>query len=406
MELIPNFLNEKKMEIMISVQKALNLINQEVSLMESVEIPIELANGLVVAETIFSPENVPAFAQSSMDGYAFAYDENRTNYKLVGEMAAGSGATFDLNKEEAVRIFTGAAVPFNADTVLMQEKALVQDGNLEILDDQLKKGTNVRPIGSEITKGEKALEKGTILKPAVIGFLASMGISKIKVYPNPTVAIVVTGNELVTPGGNLEYGQLFESNSFTLTSALKQIGIDAISVIQVKDDLKQLHSALSESIATHDLILISGGVSVGDYDFTLKALELSGVKSIFHKVKQKPGKPLLFATKSDTVIFGLPGNPASVLTCFYKYVLPAISKMTHQELELQSQKAIVQQEYNKLEGMTHFLRAKYQDNIVSLGIGQESYKLSSFAEANCLAVFPQEVTKTNIGETIDIHLFP
>lgn len=394
------------MEIMISAQKALNLINQEVSLIASVETPIELANDLVVAETIFSPENVPAFKQSSMDGYAFAYDENRVNYKLVGEMAAGSGATFDLNKEEAVRIFTGAAVPSNADTVLMQEKALVQDGKLEILDDQLKKGTNVRPIGAEIAKGEKALEKGTILKPAVIGFLASMGISKIKVYPNPKVAIVVTGNELVTPGCNLEYGQLFESNSFTLNSALKQIGIDVISIIQVKDDLKQLHTVLSESIETHDLVLISGGVSVGDYDFTLKALELSGVKSIFHKVKQKPGKPLLFATKSDTVIFGLPGNPASVLTCFYKYVLPAISKMTHRELELKSHKAILQQEYNKPEGITHFLRAKYQDKKVSLGIGQESYKLSSFAEANCLAVFPDEVTKTNIGETIDIHLFP
>lgn len=394
------------MEIMITVHKALNYINQEVSLIASVETPIELANDLVIAETIFSPENIPAFKQSSMDGYAFAYDKNRVNYKLVGEMAAGSGATFDLNDGEAVRIFTGAAVPSNADTVLMQEKALVKDGKLEILDDQLKRGTNVRPIGAEIGKGEKALEKGTVLKPAVIGFLASMGISKIKVYPNPKVAILVTGNELVTPGGNLKYGQLFESNSFTLTSALKQIGIDAISVIQVKDDLKQLHSAFSESIKTHDLVLISGGVSVGDYDFTLKALELAGVKSIFHKVNQKPGKPLLFATKSDTVIFGLPGNPASVLTCFYKYVLPAISKMTHRELELKTHKAILQQEYNKPEGMTHFLRGSYQNNKVSLGIGQESYKLSSFTDANCLVVFPDEVTKSNIGETIDIHLFP
>ena len=162
------------MDTMISVQKALSLINQEVSLIASVEKPIELANDLVVAETIFSPENVPAFKQSSMDGYAFAYDENRVNYKLVGEMAAGSGATFDLNKEEAVRIFTGAAVPSNADTVLMQEKALVQDGKLEILDDQLKKGTNVRPIGAEIAKGEKALEKGTILKPAFCKYCATL----------------------------------------------------------------------------------------------------------------------------------------------------------------------------------------------------------------------------------------
>lgn len=393
------------METMISVQRAFNLIAQEVSPMASVEIPIELANGLVVAETIYSPENVPAFSQSSMDGYAFAYDENIVSYQLVGEMAAGSSTTFHLNPGEAVRIFTGAAVPFNADTVLMQEKALAKDGKLEILDDQLKKGNNVRQIGSEIAKGEKAVEKGTALKPAVIGFLASMGISKVKVYPNPKVAIVVTGNELVSPGGNLEYGQLFESNSFTLTAALKQMGIQDVTVVQVKDDLDQLHTVLSQIIEAHDLVLISGGVSVGDYDFTLKALELSEVKTIFHKVKQKPGKPLLFAVKSDTVIFGLPGNPASVLTCFYEYVLPAISKMTLRKLALQSQKAILQNDYSKPEGMTHFLKAKYQDNLVSLGTGQESYKLSSFAEANCLAIFPAEVSKITSGETIEVHLF-
>lgn len=393
------------METMISVQRAFNLIAQEVSPMASVEIPIELANGLVVAETIYSPENVPAFSQSSMDGYAFAYDENIVSYQLVGEMAAGSSTTFHLNPGEAVRIFTGAAVPFNADTVLMQEKALAKDGKLEILDDQLKKGNNVRQIGSEIAKGEKAVEKGTALKPAVIGFLASMGISKVKVYPNPKVAIVVTGNELVSPGGNLEYGQLFESNSFTLTAALKQMGIQDVTVVQVKDDLDQLHTVLSQIIEAHDLVLISGGVSVGDYDFTLKALELSEVKTIFHKVKQKPGKPLLFAVKSDTVIFGLPGNPASVLTCFYEYVLPAISKMTLRKLALQFQKAILQNDYSKPEGMTHFLKAKYQDNLVSLGTGQESYKLSSFAEANCLAIFPAEVSKITSGETIEVHLF-
>lgn len=393
------------METMISVQRAFNLIAQEVSPMASVEIPIELANGLVVAETIYSPENVPAFSQSSMDGYAFAYDENIVSYQLVGEMAAGSSTTFHLNPGEAVRIFTGAAVPFNADTVLMQEKALVQVGKLKILDDQLKKGNNVRQIGSEIAKGEKAVEKGTALKPAVIGFLASMGISKVKVYPNPKVAIVVTGNELVSPGGNLEYGQLFESNSFTLTAALKQMGIQDVTVVQVKDDLDQLHTVLSQIIEAYDLVLISGGVSVGDYDFTLKALELSEVKTIFHKVKQKPGKPLLFAVKSDTIIFGLPGNPASVLTCFYEYVLPAISKMTLRKLALQSQKAILQNDYSKPEGMTHFLKAKYQDNLVSFGTGQESYKLSSFAEANCLAISPAEVSKITSGETIEVHLF-
>ena len=394
------------METMISVHSALELITKHVKALPIVVMQLEKANGLVLAEEIYAPENVPAFPQSSMDGYAFAFDDNRSDYKLVGEIAAGSKQTFELKQDEAVRIFTGAAVPGAADTVLMQEKAFVASGRLTVTDENLNKGTNVRNIGSEIKKGTKALEKGTVLRPATIGFLASMGIAKVKVHPNPRVGILVTGNELRLPGEDLEYGQVFESNSFTLQSALNQMNIDNVTIYRSGDNLNQLQTLLSQILEVNDLVLISGGVSVGDYDFTMNAFEKCDVNAVFHKIKQKPGKPLLFGTKEDKVIFGLPGNPASVLTCFYEYVLPAIGIMTMRNVTLLTKKMILTQEYQKQAGMTHFLKASYKDDLVALETGQESYKLSSFANANCLAIIPENISKIESGQEIEVHLFP
>lgn len=391
---------------MISVHSALELITKHVKAIPVRVMQLEKANGLVLAEDIYAPENVPAFPQSSMDGYAFAFDDNRSDYKLVGEIAAGSKQTFELKQGEAVRIFTGGAVPLAADTVLMQEKALVEIDKLTVTDENLNKGTNLRSIGSEIKKGTKALEKGTVLRPATIGFLASMGIAKVKVQPNPRVGILVTGNELRLPGEDLEYGQVFESNSFTLQSALNQMNIDNVTIYRSGDNLNQLQTLLSQILEVNDLVLISGGVSVGDYDFTMNAFEKCDVNAVFHKIKQKPGKPLLFGTKADKVIFGLPGNPASVLTCFYEYVLPAIGIMTMRNVTLQTKKMILTQEYQKQAGMTHFLKALSKDDLVALETGQESYKLSSFANANCLAIIPENISKIESGQEIEVHLFP
>ncbi|MDI5949763.1 molybdopterin molybdotransferase MoeA [Flavobacterium yafengii] len=394
------------METMISVHSALELITNHVKSLPVEVMQLEKANGFVLAEDIYAPENVPAFPQSSMDGYAFAFDNNRSDYKIVGEIAAGSKQTFELKQGEAVRIFTGAAVPLAADTVLMQEKALVESDKLTVNDESLNKGTNLRSIGSEIKKGTKALEKGTVLKPATIGFLASMGIAKVKVYPNPSVGILVTGNELRLPGEDLEYGQVFESNSFTLQSALNQLNINNVTIYRSEDNLNQLQTLLSQILEVNDLVLISGGVSVGDYDFTMDALEKCDVNAVFHKIKQKPGKPLLFGTKADKVIFGLPGNPASVLTCFYEYVLPAIGIMTERNVKLQAKKMVLTQEYQKQVGMTHFLKASHNNDLVYLETGQESYKLSSFANANCLAIIPENTSKIESGQEIEVHLFP
>ncbi len=392
------------METLITVERALRLINNHVLPLNAVKVNLKEANGLILAEDIISSINIPAFPQSNMDGYAFTFNETTTQYTLVGEMAAGSNQTITLAKGTAVRIFTGAAVPVGADTVLMQEKAKIESGNLIILDEKLKKGDNVRPVGSEMEKEKMALSKGTLLKPASIGFLAGIGIDKVLVYPRPKVGILVTGNELQQPGLPLSYGQVYESNSYTLSAILKEQKIEAIKLVQATDNLNKLSTCLNGLLTDSDIVLMTGGVSVGDFDFTLKAFEQCGVQPIFHKIKQKPGKPLLFGMKEDKLVFGLPGNPASVLTCFYEYVLPAIGILSKQANSLKQITAAISHDFKKPIGLTHFLKAFYDGKEVVIQTGQESYKLSSYATANCLAVLPEEYDQVKAGDLITIHL--
>lgn len=394
------------METMIHVQRAHDLIAESINPLEPVSIPLSDAIGLVLAEDGFSQYDIPAYPQSSMDGYAFAFEEGKLTYVLDGEMAAGSNHQFQLKPGFAVRIFTGAAVPSGADTVLMQEKSAIQDDHLQLTDLQLKKGDNLRQAGSEIQKGAKALPEGHLLNAASIGFLAGMGISSVKVYPKPRVALLVTGNELQMPSKPLEYGQVYDSNSLTLKACLSQLHINDVEIFSCGDDLFQLQSILEKALQTADLILMTGGVSVGDYDFTMDAFESCGLRKVFHKVRQKPGKPLLFGIRDEKMVFGLPGNPASVLTCFYEYVIPAIGRMMHSPKSIESKQVPLQHDHQKPAGLTHFLKAWYNGQTVSLQKGQESYKLSSYAASNCLAVFPEVETTFHKGQLVDIHLLP
>lgn len=394
------------METMIHVKRAKELIADSINPLKPVPVPLTEATGLVLAEDVFSQYDIPAYPQSSMDGYAFAFEEGKLTYVLDGEMAAGSNHQFELKPGFAVRIYTGAAVPLGADTVLMQEKSAIQEGLLHVTDLQLKKGDNLRQAGSEIQKGAKALSKGHLLNAASIGFLAGMGISSVKAYPKPRVAILVTGNELQMPGNPLEYGQVYDSNSLTLKACLSQLHINDVDIFSCGDDLFQLQSTLEKALQRADLILMTGGVSVGDYDFTMDVFESCGVRKVFHKVRQKPGKPILFGTRDEKKVFGLPGNPASVLTCFYEYVIPAIGEMVHSPTAIVSMQVPLEHDHKKPEGLTHFLKAWYNGQTVSLRTGQESYKLSSYAAANCLAVFPEAETTFSKGQLVEIHLLP
>jgi molybdopterin molybdotransferase len=398
---------------MISVAEAKKIIEQYTVESQPIKLSLAEAAGKLLAEDVYAITDIPAFPQSSMDGYAFSFNDWKHNRKLIiaGEIAAGNNEHISLPNGRAIRIFTGAPVPKGADTVVMQEKVSIDDTAadariLSMMDDQIQQGTNVRPAGSEIKKSECALVKNTILSPAATGFLAGIGIATVKVFPNPSISIIVTGKELQQPGNPLDHGQVYESNSFTLSAALEQWHMNDVKIFRAGDDLKILTNTLTDALQQSSMVLLTGGISAGDYDFVLQAAEQCGVMKLFHKIKQRPGKPLYFGKRDDKLVFGLPGNPSSVLTCFYEYVLPALSIVTKREMGLKTIQAPLSKPFQKKVALTCFLKGLYDGKAVTILDAQESYKMRSFAKANCLVKIEEEAMDCKTGDSAEVHLLP
>ena len=393
---------------MISVSEALQRIRESLTTLPPVNRPLAAACGFVLAEDVFANVSIPAFNQSAMDGYAFRYqDYQRANEFIIGgEVAAGDKKAVESGPQHAIRIFTGAPVPPGLDTVVMQEKTSVDGNKLFIQDEQLVPGSNVRKEGAEIQKGALALPKSTVITPAAVGFLTGVGITDVRVYPKPVVHIIATGKELVKPGGTLQHGQVYESNSVMLQAALNQLGIHTVSLSLVGDDRAEIAAILQKALQTADLVLLSGGVSVGDYDFVIDATKTCGVQQLFHKVAQRPGKPLYAGIKEGKMVFGLPGNPASVLTCFYQYVTAAIEAFTGRKEMLERRRLSLLQNVSKKIALTQFLKASVTAKGVVPLAAQESFRLSSFSVANGLLVLPEEVREYREGEEVEVILLP
>lgn len=393
---------------MISVVEAKKIISENVTALPPRLLPLQQSAGLTLAEDAYAPMDIPSFPQSSMDGYAFSFTDWQKNRKLkiVAEVAAGNNEIFTLSRGNAVRIFTGAAVPAGADTVVMQEKIKTSNGELFIEDESIQIGNSVRPKGSEIQAGELALKKGSVLSPASIGFLAGIGISEIKVFPNPLISIILTGNELQQPGKPLLHGQVYESNSFALKAVLKQLYINNVEIFYAADKQDIVTGTLEKALQQSDVVLLTGGISVGDYDFVLQSATECGIEKLFHKVKQRPGKPLYFGKKDNKLVFGLPGNPSSVLTCFYQYVIPALEKLSNKKTVLKIIQAPLSKPFMKTAMLTHFLKGMYDGKTLTPLTAQESYRLSSFATANCLIQIDEEVTVCNEGDLVTAYLLP
>ena len=392
----------------IPVSEAKKLIYDTIIPLLPIKVSLNEAAGLVLAQDIFSMSDVPPFNQSSMDGYALNFEGWQKNRSLLidGIAQAGLAESIPLEPQNARRIFTGAAVPPGADTVVMQEKTSVNETKLTITDQNITAGLHVRMKGSEAKAGELALEKNCLLIPAAIGFIAGLGILELLAFPQPSVSIILTGNELQQPGVPLAHGQVYESNSFALKAALNQAGISAVNILSSQDTLETLTSVLSDALQQSDLVLLTGGVSVGDYDFVIRAAEANGIEQIFHKIKQKPGKPIYFGKKGKKYIFGLPGNPGSVMTCFYEYVYPAIGLLNNRKIDLKQIQTPINSAQKKAPGLTQFLKGFYDGYKVHDLKAQESFRLSSFAKANCLIKLEADQTEIKEGQLVEIHLLP
>ena len=390
---------------MISVQEAKKIIEQHINLLAPQWLALNQAAGLVLAQDVYAIADIPAYPQSSMDGYAFHFRDKNLPLKIVGEMAAGTSQPITILESECTRIYTGAPLPIGANTVVMQEKIVIENGKVKILDEQIEAFLNVRPMGAEVKKDALAISKKTLLTPAAIGFLAGIGIAKVLVYPKPIITLILTGNELIQPdGAALKFGQVYEACSVIYKAALQNIGIYELNILHVTDSSFKLEQALEGALANSDVVLLTGGVSVGEYDFVADAASACGVHTIFHKIKQRPGKPLFFGKKDNKIVFGLPGNPSSGLVCYYQYVQPMLEGMMGKPASIKSAKALLTHGYKKGTNLAHFLKGNFSDGKATPLFAQESYRLQSFAEANCLIVLPEEKENFNAGDEVEVHL--
>lgn len=263
---------------------------------------------------------------------------------------------------------------------------------------------NVRPKGSEVQKGALAIKSGTLLTPAAIGYLAGIGCRHVDIYAAPRIAVILTGNELKPLGEPLGFGEVYESNSYQLCSALNQLGIKDIEIFHVPDDMQELQRIMAHALESCDVLLLVGGVSVGDYDYVTRAAKECGVEQRFHCIRQKPGKPMFFGSRLEKLVFGLPGNPSSALTCFYLYVAPALEKLMQLPEKTRLVRAAAANDYTKKPGLTHFLKAHYNGTLVTPLHAQESYRLQSYAQTNCLLILEEASNGCKAGDEVFIYL--
>ncbi len=387
---------------MISVNQARQFIRDHSPTPVITESATGTALGKVLAAPVYAPFDLPHFRQSAMDGYAIRH--GRENYVVKGESKAGDNCTLKLAEGEAYRIFTGAMVPENADTVVIQEHTTVSGQNL-MLHKIPRAGANIRAIGEQIRKGSPVLQKGTKLNSAGIGMLAGFGIEKVEVFAVPRIGIIATGSELLSPSDKPEPGKIYDSNTLMLKTALIENGCPGVNIYRAKDEKTHTEHIIKQALQENDILLISGGISVGEYDFVQGALRANRVKEIFYKVNHKPGKPLWFGKKDRKTVFALPGNPASVLTCFYIYVLPELRRQRGiTEPENKWYQARTKSKILNPKEKTMFLRAYIENGIAEIPDGQSSAMLHGFTTANAIAMIPENTSVLHENQSIEYML--
>jgi len=372
---------------------------------------LSLKNSLnrILYTDITSALNIPSFRNSSMDGYALnAQKQQNGAITVIGTSWAGKPFTGPVGEGECVRIFTGGYVPDDCDSVVMQENVLRTEETIQV-SAWPKHEENIRNIADDTHKGQTLLTKGKRLTPADIGLLASCGIADVPVYRKIIVAYFSTGDELVSIGQQLKLGQIFDSNRYTLHALLNEAGVIPIDLGVIPDNPTAVEAALLSASEQCDVIITSGGVSVGEADFITDVLEKIGRVNLW-KIAIKPGKPLVFGHINKAAFFGLPGNPVSVMVTFQQIVAPALEKMMGNRkpaqpiiLKARTTETIIKQPGRK-EFQRGFVESIHGELIVHSTGGQGSHMLSSMSKANCLIVLEQSSGSIKKGQYVNIQL--
>ncbi|MGQ0525027.1 MAG: molybdopterin molybdotransferase MoeA [Betaproteobacteria bacterium] len=367
----------------------------------------------ILAADVISPIDVPAHDNSAMDGYAVRFGDldpaAETTLRVAGTAYAGAPFSGAMSAGECVRIMTGGVVPQGADTIVMQEHVKVKDG-LVTIGTGHRRGQNLRRAGEDLAAGQVALKRGGVLRPAEIGLVASLGIAEVTVYRKLRVAFFSTSDELVSIGTVPREGEIYDSNRYTLHGMLQRLGCEAIDMGVVRDDPRLLEAAFLQAAATADVVITSGGVSVGEADFVKELLNKLG-EVVFWKIAMKPGRPLAYGKVGNAHFFGLPGNPVSVMVTFYQFVRDALLKLAGRDPvpPLPTFRVPCTSALKKAPGRTEFQRGILtRDSNGSWSVHvtgeQGSGILRSMAEANCFIILPTQQGNIAPGALVEVQV--
>ncbi|HHX8261817.1 TPA: bifunctional molybdopterin-guanine dinucleotide biosynthesis adaptor protein MobB/molybdopterin molybdotransferase MoeA [Vibrio diabolicus] len=386
-------------------EKILSLVNT-VSEIEACK--IENAYGRVLAEHIISPVNVPQYTNSAMDGYAIRSDDvDRDSYQIVAEVMAGHAYDKALEVGQAVKIMTGAPTPLNGDTVVMREQASQEGDNVTFNGANIKAGQNVRQAGEDLAIGSDVFTAGTRLASPEMGMIASLGFGEANVFRKLKVAVFSTGDEVQAPGTEQKANSIYDSNRFTIMGMLEKLGCEILDFGILEDNEQLMIEALENASAQADVVMTSGGVSVGDADYIKLALDKLG-QIDFWRINMRPGRPLAFGQINNKPFFGLPGNPVAVMVSFINFVEPALRKMQgEQGWKPLKVNAIATENLRSRQGRTEFSRGIYElDDTGRLTVRttgkQGSGILRSMSEANCLIEISPAIDTVKAGESVTI----
>jgi molybdopterin molybdotransferase len=399
---------------MISFEEARSLVLSNLPEPRTEFVPHQSALGRVLAESLLADDNIPPFNRSAMDGYAVhASDVVQAPVELeaTGLIRAGGGSPPALPPGHAMAIMTGAPVPEGADAVQMVEHTrLSPDGRrVEILK-PVGKGENIAPVGAEAAAGDVVIEEGRLVGPAEMAVLATFGISRVRVWRKPRVALLVTGDELVEVDAKPAAGQIRNSNAYSLGAQIRLMGIEPDYLGIARDDREELRRRVSEGLEC-DVLIVSGGVSMGEYDFGKEVFQGLGLQILFSKVAMKPGKPTVFARKGDKLVFGLPGNPVSTFVSFENFVRPALGRLCgFRHPDLTRVRGELLRDMKQTPGRTAFLPAWTALTAAGWTIEPLRWRGSAdiigYSRANSAVIFPSDRDSISQGETVEAMLLP